>query len=655
METNPNEHAAVTLAAQAGRALRIPYNRLFLAKTNVRKKRNAATIPALAAMIKAETLLNPLCVVPEFGPDGSVVRAGVIAGGRRFLALGHLVDTGRMNPEELIDCKGFEEERSHGISLAENVGQEPMHPADQLVAFRQLVDDGLSAAQIAGRFGITTVTVERRLALANLAPKFIDAYRNDEMKIEQLQALALTSNHDEQIAVWDSLPNWDRSAYRIRNALTQDEVSSDSRLAAFVGVDAYQRAGGTVRQDLFNSENKAYLQDPELLQRLADEKLQAAVAQEQARGWLWVEARSEFEHRERARFERAFPRKLAPTDEQAEALQDIDGMLQALWEKVDELEQAVEQEDRDFSEEEEARHDEWNSQIEALEDVQTTMNDALVSWPKATLARAGVIVTIDDDGRLKLHEGLVRQQDRKGATENASSKDDGNVSSKQKASFSASLMRNMTAHRTAAVAASLSVNPHTALALLLCQFAQTHRSTGAHVQVHRKMYRVAEMASEFTTSRAGADLEKTQQKIGAAVPETESPAELLTYLLALDDAALLDMLAFHVGGSYDVIRDEPEAPEHKATAKVLETALGLNMAEWWEPTAERFVSHITKAKMVESVREVRGDAAAAPIMAMKKPDAIAATVELLQGSGWVPEPLRPHVSADTEPQAGVVE
>jgi len=55
------------------------------------------------------------------------------------------------------------------------------------------------------------------------------------------------------------------------------------------------------------------------------------------------------------------------------------------------------------------------------------------------------------------------------------------------------------------------------------------------------------------------------------------------------------------------------------------------------------------------VREVRGDAAAAPIMAMKKPDAIAATVELLQGSGWVPEPLRPHVSADTEPQAGVVE
>ena len=43
----------------------IALNRLFLSAQNVRKTRKPETIPALAAMIEAQGLLYPLCVVAE--------------------------------------------------------------------------------------------------------------------------------------------------------------------------------------------------------------------------------------------------------------------------------------------------------------------------------------------------------------------------------------------------------------------------------------------------------------------------------------------------------------------------------------------------------------------------------------------------------------
>jgi hypothetical protein len=58
-------------------------------------------------------------------------------------------------------------------------------------------------------------------------------------------------------------------------ALTQGEVqASGNALVRFVGIEAYEAAGGVVRRDLFDSEQAGWISDPELLRRLATEKLE---------------------------------------------------------------------------------------------------------------------------------------------------------------------------------------------------------------------------------------------------------------------------------------------------------------------------------------------------------------------------------------------
>ena len=127
----------------------IPLNRLHLSPNNVRKKHDPSTIPELAAAIMAEGgLLNPLAVIPE-KIKGSKGDHGVVAGGRRLAALHYLAEHAAVPADVPVRCRVFDAERGVSVSLVENATQEPMHPADQLEAFKRLVDEGKTAGQIA--------------------------------------------------------------------------------------------------------------------------------------------------------------------------------------------------------------------------------------------------------------------------------------------------------------------------------------------------------------------------------------------------------------------------------------------------------------------------------------------------------------------------
>jgi hypothetical protein len=87
--------------------------------------------------------------------------------------------------------------------------------------------------------------------------------------------LTLGDDHQTQEAAWDSLSHYDRSAYHLREVLLNGELKATSRLASFVGVEAYEAAGGKTRLDLFADEgNGVYLLDTDLLHSLAKAKLQ---------------------------------------------------------------------------------------------------------------------------------------------------------------------------------------------------------------------------------------------------------------------------------------------------------------------------------------------------------------------------------------------
>jgi ParB family transcriptional regulator, chromosome partitioning protein len=82
------------------------------------------------------------------------------------LALKSLAEDGKVALNELIRCHILDDATDAAeISLAENVQREPMHPADELEAFRDLIDDGMPEADVAARFGLTEAVLKQRLKL----------------------------------------------------------------------------------------------------------------------------------------------------------------------------------------------------------------------------------------------------------------------------------------------------------------------------------------------------------------------------------------------------------------------------------------------------------------------------------------------------------
>ncbi len=101
------------------------------------------------------------------------------------------------------------------VSLADNAIRTDMHPADQYEAFAKSDnEDGMSAEDIAARFGVTTSVVRQRLKLRAVSPKLMALYRKDEMSPDQLSAFAITEDHDKQERVWKELRSYHRSRER---------------------------------------------------------------------------------------------------------------------------------------------------------------------------------------------------------------------------------------------------------------------------------------------------------------------------------------------------------------------------------------------------------------------------------------------------------
>lgn len=125
------------------------------------------------------------------------------------------------------------------------------------------------------RVGVTPTVVKQRLKLGAVSPKLMALYRKAEMSLDQLSAFAITEDYEKQERVWKELPSYHRNREAILSALSDGQVRSDDRRALFVGMKAYEEAGGTIIRDLFDDEGGGFFADAELLNRLAHEMLQA--------------------------------------------------------------------------------------------------------------------------------------------------------------------------------------------------------------------------------------------------------------------------------------------------------------------------------------------------------------------------------------------
>ena len=301
-----------------------PALRLALAPENVRKTPPDPRADAeLKASIAALGLLENLVVRADEPTEDGREHFAVVAGGRRLTAIQALVEDSALDADHPVPCQVRSGDAEPGeISLAENVVRIAMHPADQVVAFSKLVQAGQSVSAIAARFGASERVVEQRLRLGNAAPELLDAYRADEIDLEVLKAFAVTTDRERQMAVWEQVSGqgYRPAAWQVKRLLTEEPVPGVSAIARFVGVDAYEAAGGQVLRDLFarDDESGVWFEDPVLLEKLAMGKLQAA-ADELATRWKWATPMIDVEWSDTARHGRIEPQPAERTpEEQAE-------------------------------------------------------------------------------------------------------------------------------------------------------------------------------------------------------------------------------------------------------------------------------------------------------------------------------------------------
>jgi ParB family transcriptional regulator, chromosome partitioning protein len=120
---------------------------------------------------------------------------------------------------------------------------------------------------------------------------------------------------------------------------------------------------------------------------------------------------------------------------------------------------------------------------------------------------------------------------------------------------------------------------------------------------------------------------------------------LLHWLIALSDSDLQDLLAFCVAMTLNDVRDtDKEAP-----LDALVQALSLDMAEWWQPTADGYFLRVTKESILTAIEERAGADAAARVKGVSKQELARVAERDLRESRWLPGPLRSFAANHSEP------
>lgn len=121
------------------------------------------------------------------------------------------------------------------------------------------------------------------------------AIRRDGAGLEQLMAFTVNGDHARQEQVFETLAqSYSKEPYAIRRMLTEGSVRASDKRAQFIGIDVYVKAGGTVLNDLFQSDDGGWLKDVALVDRLVAEKLDREAEAIRSEGWKWIEVAPDF-------------------------------------------------------------------------------------------------------------------------------------------------------------------------------------------------------------------------------------------------------------------------------------------------------------------------------------------------------------------------
>jgi ParB family chromosome partitioning protein len=569
----------------------IPFSQLVLSQANVRRVKAGVSIEELAADIARRTLLQSITVRPVRDADGAETGMFEIpAGGRRFRALELLVKQKRLARTAPVPCVVRTDGLAEEDSLAENIQRAPLHP---------------------------------------------------------LMAFSVSHDHERQEQVWEGVQRaYNKEPYQIRRLLTEGSVRAHDKRAQYVG-EAYVEAGGEILRDLFQSDDGGWLQDVGLLERLVAEKLERDAEAVRAEGWKWVEAATDFP------YGHTYGLRLIAGEQPPLTEAEI-AAIAALKTEAADLEAAHAVAD-ELPEEVDRRLGEIETALAALDERGAVFNPADVD-------RAGAFVSIDGSGGLRVERGYVRAEDEAPVVEPEPAEPVGDCELTD-ASPAASapgqaepaeedegirplpdkLTIELTAYRTLALREALGADPAVAyLAVLhaLCLKLFYRYGSDSCLDIEPKSVGFGAQAPGLADTALASRVDGRHRAWAVQMPEDSG--ELWDVLAAFEIDSREALFAHCVSLTVNAVRESwNPRPKALAHADRMAEILSLDLATaGWTPTVDNYLGRVTKGRILEAVREARGEASAQLIDHLKKPEMAAQAEDLLAGSGWLPEPLR---------------
>ena len=417
-------------------------------------------------------------------------------------------------------------------------------------------------------------------------------------------------------------------------------------------------------RDLFEDDDGGWLQDPALLDRLANEKLQAEAERLRPEGWKWIAVALDFPYGHTHGLRRLTGETVALTEEERAA-------CDALRAEHD----ALEQEYADAVE----LPDEVDARLGEIETALAAFDERPVAYDPAEIARAGVFVSIDADGGLRIERGYVRREDEapvepvEGGAEagtdpvagdgpdaagpqrgpriivsviggDATSEPQGDAEDDDGIKpLSERLVIELTAHRTLALRDALANDPgvaFTAVLHALCLGAFYRMTFGTCLEISAKSASFSVQAPGLADSASAQAIEARHRNWAAQLPKHED--ELWDALVGFDADRQAALLAHCASLSVNAVYEPWNRTSRRiGHADTLARAVNLDMAAaGWSATVENYLGRVPKARILEAVREAKGEPAVQLIDHLKKTDMAREAERLLAGTRWVPEPLR---------------
>jgi ParB family chromosome partitioning protein len=623
--------------------------KLAKSPSNVRKSSDPAADAQLEASILAHGVLQNLIGLPVARKKGQY---RITAGGRRLDAVHRAIEKGDLPAEYELPVKVLADANDAvEISLSENFFKLAMNPADACRAFQDIIEtEKKTPADIARRFGLTERFVLGRLRLAGLAEPVFEGLRDGSITLDIAMAYASTSDTARQASVFEQLGQgyYRANVGEIRRQLASGGYRGSDPKALLVGREDYVAAGGRVESDLFTDDATEMWIDGDILDHLAEEKLAAAAeAIRQREGFAEIRAvpASHISYTDTYGL-RQVQGELPPlTDEEEARCEQIQSELEA-------IEDAAANEDGEgYTEDDEVRTQALEAEYEAIQ----SRTPVLTEEQKAS---ALAYVVIGRDGQPRIHEQLyvapvdapVDEGDDADGDEGLGQTDETEGSAKPV--MSQRLADELAMMKTELLSVHVASDPRFALdvgTFIMADAATRHYGSSDLASELRARAPSPRVASFESGTLAAEEWAKLDSGLDRSWIDHEDVRDRYDAFCALSDEARAAWLGWAVARTFDAV---PAGRTGSAFIDHLGAKLAIDVAAWWRPTAKNYFDRITKPAILVLFETVGSVELRHRYGASKKHDLAASAEKLFAGDilveaeikeraiSWLPDAMR---------------